>query len=95
MQFLYVFALMFLSTFGLVMLVKLFAKALLDGSARKFEIYVRDDGNIEELLMNLRNNPNIGRVCVIADGDLTELEKKYDGVKIVKAIPHKDRRPIA
>lgn len=89
MQFLYVFALMFLSTFGLVMLVKLFAKALLDGSARKFEIYVRDDGNVEELLMNLRNNPNIGRVCIIEDcksGDLTELEKKYDGVKIVEGL---------
>lgn len=86
MQFLYVFALMFLAIFGFAVLVRLFFKALLDGASRKFEIYVRDDGNIEELLMNLRRNPNIGRVCVIVNsscGDISELEQKYDDVKIV------------
>lgn len=86
MQFLYVFALMFLGIFGLAVLVRLFVKALLDGASRKFEIYVRNDENIEELLVNLRKNPNIGRVCIIVSdncGDLTELEQKYDDVKIV------------
>lgn len=89
MQFLYVFALMFLGIFGLAVLVRLFFKALLDGASRKFEIYVRNDENIEDLLMNLRNNPNIGRVCVVVSGgcgDLTELERKYDDVKIVRDV---------
>lgn len=86
MQFLYVFALMFLAIFGLAVLVKLFVKALLDGASRKFEIYVRNDENIEELLINLRRNPNIGRVCIIVNGscgDLKALEQKYDDIRIV------------
>lgn len=87
MQFLYVFALMFLSIFGLAVLVRLFTKALLDGSSRKFEIYVKSDENIEELLMNIDNNPNIGRVYIIVNGgsgDLSELEEKYSDVKIME-----------
>lgn len=87
MQFLYVFALMFLSIFGLAVLVRLFTKALLDGSSRKFEIYVKSDENIEELLMNIDNNPNIGRVYIIVNGssgDLSQLEEKYSDVKIME-----------
>ncbi len=86
MQFLYVFALMFLGIFGLAVLVRLFVKALMDGASRKFEIYVRNDENIEELLANLRRNPNIGQVCIIVNGncgDLAALEEKYDDVRIV------------
>lgn len=87
MQFLYVFALMFLSIFGLAVLVRLFTKALIDGSSRKFEIYVRNDDNIEELLKNLDNNPNIGQVYVIVNefrGDVSELEDKFENVKILE-----------
>lgn len=86
MNFLYVFALMFVAIFGLAVLAKLFIKALTDGATRKFEIYVRNDDNIEELLINLRKNPNIGRVCIIVkenSGELAALEEKYDDVKIV------------
>ena len=86
MQFLYVFALMFLSIFGLAVLIRLLFKALLDGSSRKFEVYVRDDENIEELLANLGNNPNIGRVCVIVNkdsGSLERLSEKYADVKVI------------
>lgn len=87
MQFLYVFALMFLSIFGLAVLVRLFSKALIDGSARKFEIYVRDDDNIEELLKNLDSNPNIGKVYVIVNeyrGNIFELEDKFENVKVLE-----------
>lgn len=89
MRFIYVFALMFLSIFGLAVLVKLFFGALADGASRKFEIYVRENDDIEELLRNLRRNPNIGRVCVVVNTEyscLDELEDKYDDVKIVKDV---------
>ena len=77
---------MFLSIFGLAVLIHLLFKALMDGSSRKFEIYVREDENIEELLANLGKNPNIGRVCVIVnkgDRGLERLTEKYADVKIV------------
>ena len=86
MEFLYVFALMFLSIFGLAVLIHLLFRALTEGASRKFEIYVRDDENIEELLANLGRNPNIGRVCVIVnkyDRSLERLAEKYADVKIV------------
>ena len=87
MQFLYVFALMFLSIFGLAVLIHLLVRALTDGSSRKFDIYVREDENIEEFLENIGKNPNIGRVCVIVnknnDGGLERLAEKYADVKII------------
>lgn len=86
MQFLYVFALMFLSIFGLAVLIHLLFRALLDGSSRKFEIYVKEDENIEELLDNLGKNPNIGRVCVVVnkdDGSLERLSEKYADIKVI------------
>lgn len=86
MQFLYVFSLMFLSIFGLAVLIHLLFKALMDGSSRKFDIYVREDENIEELLANIGKNPNIGRVCVIVnkgDRGLERLADKYTDVKII------------
>lgn len=86
MQFLYVFILMFISIFGSAVLVRLFFSALCDGSARKFEIYVRQDENIEELLANREKNPNIGRICVIVNKDddsLEGLSEKYADVTII------------
>lgn len=74
MQFLYVFALMFISIFGLATLVHLFAKALLDGSARAFDVYVRDDENIEEFLDRAERSPYIGKIYIIVDKD-SSLEK--------------------
>ena len=86
MQFLYVFALMFISIFGLFTLLHLLWKALLDGSSRKFDIYVKNDENIEELLENIDRNPNIGRVCIITDKPegIARLSEKYSDVKIIK-----------
>lgn len=77
---------MFLSIFGAAVLIHLLIKALSDGSSRKFEVFVRNDENIEELLKNLGKNPNIGRVCIIVnndDGSLERLSEKYDDVKII------------
>ncbi len=85
MQFLYVFALMFISIFGSVMLVHLLANALLNSPSGKFEIYVRQGENIEELIANFRRDPNIDRVCVIVNKDdsLEGLSEKYADVTIV------------
>lgn len=74
MQFLYVFALMFISIFGLAVLIHLLAKALLDGASREFDVYVADDENIDEFLDNAECSPYIGRVYVINDKD-GELKK--------------------
>lgn len=67
MQFLYVFALMFISIFGLATLVHLIAGALLDGAARAFDVYVKNDENIEEFIENAEKSPFIGKIYIIAD----------------------------
>lgn len=69
MQFLYVFALMFISIFGLATLVHLLAKALLDGAARAFDVYVMDDENIEEFIDRAQRSPYIGKIYIISDKD--------------------------
>lgn len=90
MRFLYIFGLMFISIFGLVMLVKVLADALKSGSTRKFDIYVRADEHIGEFLEGIRNNPLIGTVNILAEKDSEEfsrlemLPEKYNGVRIVK-----------
>ena len=67
MQFLYVFGLMFISIFGLAVLLHLFIKALLDGAAREFDVYVKNDENIEEFIENAEKSPFIGNIYIIAD----------------------------
>lgn len=77
MQFLYVFALMFISIFGLAMLLHLLAKALLNGASREFDVYVGDDEDIEEFLDKAEHSPYIGKVYVIndKDGELKKLRR--------------------
>ncbi len=77
MQFLYVFALMFISIFGLAMLLHLLVKALLDGASREFDVYVGDDEDIEEFLDKAQRSPYIGKVYVIndKDGELKKLRR--------------------
>lgn len=85
MRFLYVFAMMFLSIFGLVVLLKVLFGALLDGSRRKFEVYVRDREDIEEFLESARKSAFIEKVIVITDktdksvGELRRITEKYAG----------------
>lgn len=67
MRFVYVFALMFLAIFGLASLISALYRALVEGAARKFDVYVKKSEHLPELLENLKNNPNIGRVFVFSD----------------------------
>ena len=86
MRFLYVFVLMFLSIFGLAVLLKILFSALLDSSSRKFRVYVRDEEGIEEFLENARKSSFIDRVIVITDksGDeLRSLSEKYADVGFI------------
>ena len=86
MRFLYVFALMFLSIFGLTVLLKILFSALLDGSSRKFRVYVRDEEGIEEFLNNARKAAFIGRVIVRTNkkGDeLRSLSEKFADVGFI------------
>ncbi len=86
MRFLYIFAMMFLSIFGLIVLLKLLFSALLDGSSRRFEVFVKDQENIEEFLDSARKSAFIGRVIVITDKSgeqLRSLSEKYVDVGFV------------
>lgn len=86
MQFLYVFTMMFLSIFGLAVLLKVLFGALLDGSRRKFEVYVRDQEDIEEFLESARKSAFIGKIIVITDksgGELRRISEKYADVGFV------------
>ncbi len=86
MRFLYVFVLMFLSIFGLAVLLKVLFGALFDSSVHKLDIYVRDEEGIEEFLQNARKSAFIGRITVITDkkdGELEKLCEKYADVGFV------------
>lgn len=85
LEFLYVFAMMFLLIFGFVVLLKILFGALLDSSRRKFEIYIKDREDIEEFLESAKKSAFIERVIVISDktgGDCQKIRKiteKYGG----------------
>lgn len=82
LEFLYVFAMMFLSIFGLVVLLKVLFSALLDSSRRKFEVYIRDREDIEEFLESAKKSAFIEKVIVITDknsGTLRKISEKYGG----------------
>ncbi|MCI5579692.1 MAG: hypothetical protein MR364_09425 [Oscillospiraceae bacterium] len=86
MRFLYVFSMMFLSIFGLVVLLKVLYNAFFDGCTRKFEVYVKDCENIDEFIENARKSAFIERVTVITEKsgtDLKTLSEKYDDVRFV------------
>lgn len=86
MRFLYVFALLFLLIFGLVVLLKILENALLGGSSKRFDVYVRDSEDIEEFLENARKAAFIGKIIVITDKRGSEKEllaEKYADVGFV------------
>lgn len=88
MEFLYVFALMFLSIFGLAMLLKLFFDALLRGSARRFDVYVRNDEGVEEFVRFARKCSHIENVNLILSGGECDdtalsLAEKFADVNII------------
>lgn len=80
MRFLYVFSMMFLSIFGLVVLLKVLFSALLDGSRKRFKVYIRDCEDIEEFLESAKKSAFIERVIVITD----KAEKSEERQKIRK-----------
>lgn len=85
MRFLYVFTMMFLNIFGLAVLLKVLFGALLDGSSRKFEVFVKDQEGIEEFLEKARRSAFVGKVIVITDksgGELRRLAEKYADVDL-------------
>ncbi len=86
MQFLYVFFMIFLMIFGLVLLVRILAKTMLDGSSRKFDVYVDEDDYIEEFVQNARKSAFIGRINIIkkdsADMD-SGIACKYGDVRYI------------
>lgn len=89
MRFLYVFVLMFLSIFGLAVLLKVLFGALFDGGTRKIDIFVRDQEGIEEFLEYAQKAAFIGRITVITDKRGSELERlaeKYAGVGFVGSL---------
>lgn len=85
LRFLYVFAMIFLSIFGLVVLLKVLFGALLDGSRRRFEVYIRDNENIEEFLESARKSAFIEKVIVITEKSgeepcrINRITEKYAG----------------
>lgn len=84
LEFLYVFAMMFLSIFGLVVLLKVLFSALLDSSRRKFEVYIRDREDIEEFLESAKKSAFIEKVIVITEKtdkseSLRKITEKYGG----------------
>lgn len=86
MRFLYVFVLMFLSIFGLAVLLKVLFHALFDSSVRKTDIFVRDGEGLEEFLEIARRSAFIGRITVITDKKGSELKalcEKYADVGFV------------
>lgn len=88
MEYLYVFVLMFLSIFGLTMLIKLFVQALLNGAQRRFDVYVRADEGVEEFVEYARRCSHIGDINLIVSGDERDkpaayLAEKFAEVHIV------------
>lgn len=89
MQFLYVFLLMFLSIFGLSMLIKVAAEAFLAGCVREHDIYVKSGEGIGEFVTYARSSPHIGRVFILAagnewDDEAKQISERYSGVVFVK-----------
>ena len=83
MQFLYVFSLMFLSIFGLAVLVKLAAYAVMTSGMRRHDVYVRS-GFVE----HVRRSPGVNRVVILSSGDENDeearrLAQKYSNVYFI------------
>lgn len=85
MEFLYVFLLMFLLIFGLAVLVKLIAWAVLSGGAVKHDVFVRSGEDLEGFVSSVRKDPHVRRVVILAAGnkwdeDAKRLAERYGNV---------------
>lgn len=89
MEFLYVFSLMFLSIFGLTMLIKIAVCALLSRDLHRHDVYVRSGEDIGGFVEHMRRSPLVARVVVISAGneydeEAQRLAEKYGNVFFVK-----------
>ena len=76
MQFLYVFSLMFLSIFGLAVLVKLAAYAVMTRGMRRHDVYVRSGEDISGFVEHVRRSPGVNRVVILSSGDENDEEAR-------------------
>ena len=91
MDFLYVFSLMFLLIFGLAVLVKLIALAVLSGGAKKHDVYVRSGEDIGAFVESMRANPHVRRVVILSAGsewdkEAEQLAERYGNVCFYKTM---------
>ncbi len=89
MQFLYVFSLMFLSIFGLAMLIRAAACALMSHGLRRHDVYVLSGEDIGGFVEQMRRSPLVARVVVISAGnewdeEARRLAGKYGNVLYIK-----------
>ena len=89
MEFLYVFSLMFLSRFGLTMLIKIAVCALLSRNLHRHDVYVRSGEDIGGFVEHMRRSPLVARVVVLSAGneydeEAQRLAEKYGNVFFVK-----------
>ncbi len=89
MEFLYVFSLMFLSIFGLTMLIKIAVCALLSRNLHRHDVYVRSGEDIGGFVEHMRRSPLVARVVVLSAGneydeEAQRLAEKYGNVFFVK-----------
>lgn len=87
MQFLYIFSLMFLSIFGLTMVIRLAACAFLSRDLKRHDVYVRSGEDIGSIVEELRKSPRIGRVVIIPAGgehdeEARRLAERFGNVSI-------------
>lgn len=89
MEFLYVFSLMFLSIFGLTMLIKIAVCALLSRDLHRHDMYVRSGEDIGGFVEHMRRSPLVARIVVLSAGneydeEAQRLAEKYGNVFFVK-----------
>lgn len=85
MEFLYVFSIMFLLIFGLTVLVKLIAWAVLTRCSVKHDVFVRSGEDLDGFVASVRRDPHVRRVVILSAGnewdeDAVRLAEKYGNV---------------
>ena len=82
MEFLYVFSIMFLLIFGLTVLVKLIAWAVLTRCSVKHDVFVRSGEDLNGFVASVRRDPHVRRVVILSAGneDAVRLAEKYGNV---------------
>ena len=69
MEFLYVFSIMFLLIFGLTVLVKLIAWAVLTRCSVKHDVFVRSGEDLDGFVASVRRDPHVRRVVILSAGE--------------------------